>query len=49
VGVYALDLRTGEVLWLTDYKEPRALLDRDTVVITEPCWEIVNTYAIHLE
>ena len=44
-----LDLRTGQLLRLTGYKEPRALLDRDTVITIESCWEIQDVYAIPLE
>jgi hypothetical protein len=49
VGVYVLDLRTGEVLRLTDYKEPWALLDGDMVVITESCFSIEDVYAVTLD
>jgi hypothetical protein len=49
VGIYVLDLRTGQVQRLTDYKEPRALIDGDTLIVVEPCVQIEDLDALSLE
>jgi beta propeller repeat protein len=47
-GVYVLDLVTEETVKLTDYVEPRAWLDRDTIVIDEACMGGFFGYALQL-
>ncbi len=47
-GVYLRDLKEGTTLRLTDYIEPRAELDGDTVMILEGCMTGYEAYLISL-
>lgn len=47
-GIYVMDLNDDKPLRLTDYIEPRALIDGDTVVITEGCMAGHDVYHLTL-
>ena len=48
-GLYAYELDTGYVYQLSDYVEPRALVDDSVVVIYEGCHRVGRVYAVFLE
>lgn len=48
-GVYLQNLRTSSGEKLTDYVEPSALLDGQTVLVTERCQIGGRAYAVHLD
>lgn len=48
-GLYAYELDTGYVYQLSDYVEPRALIDDSLVVIHEGCHRTDRVYAVFLE
>ena len=47
-GAFAYDLRTGEVIQLSDYIEPSIAIDGDVAVINEGCLGFGSTYAVFL-
>lgn len=47
-GIYLMDLATGAVELLTDYKEPRAWLSQNMILIQEGCMTDFETYVITL-
>ena len=47
-GLYAYNIDTGAVYQLSDYVEPRALIDDGAVVIREGCFRPDNVYAVFL-
>ena len=47
-GAFAYDLRTGEVIQLSDYIEPSIAVDGDVAVIAEHCLGSGPTYAVFL-
>ena len=48
-GVFAQDLKTGEVWKLSDHIEPRAVVSGNMVIIIEGCHFIARVYAVFLE
>ena len=48
-GIYAYDLRTGELRRLSRDKEPRALLSENVALVTEGCQWITRQYAVLLD
>ncbi len=48
-GLYAYEIDTGYVYQLSDYVEPRALVDNGVVVIHEGCHRVGRVYAVFLE
>ena len=47
-GAFAYDLRTGEVIQLSDYIEPSIAIDGDVALIHEGCLGFGSTYAVFL-
>ncbi len=48
-GVYVLDLNTGQVVALTSYVEPSALLDASAALIVEGCMVGFEAYVVPLD
>ena len=48
-GVYAYEIRTEGLLRLSRYKEPRALLSGNVVLVMEGCHRVTRQYAVLLD
>jgi len=49
MGVYVYDMTTGEVLRISNYVEPDAFVDGETLLVHEGCHFPWRVYAVFLE